>query len=76
MQSAPSLSSRARLAPRPARLGEMAANASQGIVGILSSALPEITRVGVRGKPSCMPCTMSQGAAEKLSVRGGPSDAQ
>ena len=71
MQSAPSLSSRRDSRPAPPGLGEMAANASQGIVGILSSALPEITRVGVRGKPSCMPCTMSQGAAEKLSVRGG-----
>ena len=68
MRSAPSLSSRRDSRPAPPGLGEMAANASQGIVGILSSALPEITRVGVRGKPSCMPLTTSQSSAEKQSV--------
>ncbi len=33
--------------------GEMTANASLGIVGIFSSALPDIVFAGAREKPSC-----------------------
>ena len=38
-------------------MGDMAASASQGIVGIFSSALPSITCAGALEMPSCSSST-------------------
>lgn len=40
----------------PLGLGEIAAYASLGIVGIFSRARPDVTRAGAGQKPSCMHC--------------------